>query len=98
MSSLCQREREEEFDLPCKLGKYGIKIFWCCDAETYPLAGEIYVGRQPCQKEPLDTADLVKRLVNSPAEDLLAKTSNDWGNVAEEQKRLAIPNNGSQGL
>ncbi|XP_003382128.1 conserved hypothetical protein [Trichinella spiralis] len=36
--------------MPCKPGKYGIKIFWCCDAETsYPLAGEIYAGKQPGQ-------------------------------------------------
>lgn len=34
--------------LPSKPGKYGIKIFWCCDAtNSYPLKGEIYIGRQP---------------------------------------------------
>ncbi|KRZ01763.1 PiggyBac transposable element-derived protein 4 [Trichinella zimbabwensis] len=50
--------------MPCKPGKYGIKIFWCCDAETsYPLAGEIYVGRQPGQSERMNVGELVKRLV-----------------------------------
>jgi len=34
--------------MPNKPAKYGIKIWWACDASTsYPLAGEIYLGRQP---------------------------------------------------
>ncbi|KRX26647.1 PiggyBac transposable element-derived protein 4 [Trichinella nelsoni] len=50
--------------MPCKPGKYGIKIFWCCDAETsYPLAGEIYAGKQPGQTGRMNVVDLVKRLV-----------------------------------
>ncbi|KRZ47793.1 PiggyBac transposable element-derived protein 4 [Trichinella nativa] len=50
--------------MPCKPGKYGIKIFWCCDAETsYPLAGDIYAGKQPGQTGRMNVVDLVKRLV-----------------------------------
>ncbi|KRZ72981.1 PiggyBac transposable element-derived protein 4 [Trichinella papuae] len=50
--------------LPKKPVKCGIKIFWCCDAETsYPLASEIYVGGQPGETVSTNTADLVKRLV-----------------------------------
>lgn len=31
-----------------KPGKYGVKIFWFCDAKTaYPLKGEVYIRRQP---------------------------------------------------
>lgn len=34
--------------IPSKPGKYGLKIFWCCDSNTaYPLNAEVYLGRQP---------------------------------------------------
>ena len=34
--------------IPSKPPKYGLKIWWCCDAQTsYPLKGDIYLGRQP---------------------------------------------------
>ena len=34
--------------IPSKPGKYGLKIFWNCDSKSsYPLKGEIYLGRQP---------------------------------------------------
>lgn len=34
--------------IPSKPGKYGIKVFWITDAHnSYPLKGEIYVGKQP---------------------------------------------------
>ncbi|KRZ66155.1 hypothetical protein T10_8227 [Trichinella papuae] len=47
-----------------KPDKFGIKLFWCFDAGTsYPLAGEIYVGRQPGQKVLTNVAHLVKRLI-----------------------------------
>lgn len=33
--------------MPAKPEKYGIKIFWVCDAKTsYPLQGHIYTGKQ----------------------------------------------------
>lgn len=36
--------------IPSKPAKYGMKIFWACDAETsYPLHGILYLGRQPGQ-------------------------------------------------
>lgn len=54
--------------MPNKPGKYGIKIFWCCDSKTaYPLKGEVYVGRQPgsASVTPKNaTKELVKRLVS----------------------------------
>ena len=51
--------------IPSKPGKYGLQIFWACDAETsYPLKGEIYVGRQPgAAANSNNVSDLVKRLV-----------------------------------
>jgi hypothetical protein len=34
--------------IPSKPGKYGLKLFWCCDSDTaYLLNAEIYLGRQP---------------------------------------------------
>ena len=34
--------------IPNKPAKYGVKIWWACDAQTsYPLKGDIYLGRQP---------------------------------------------------
>ena len=57
--------------IPSKPGKYGIKIFWCCDSSTsYPLNGEAYLGRQPsgAQANPATHGslgiELVKGLVN----------------------------------
>jgi hypothetical protein len=55
--------------IPSKPGKYGLKIFWCCDSETaYPLNGEVYFGRQPgASARARDTnriRNLVKQLVN----------------------------------
>lgn len=52
--------------IPIKPGKYGIKIYWCCDAEnSYPLTAEVYVGRQPGAAVGRNsTVDLVKRLVD----------------------------------
>ncbi|KRY57856.1 PiggyBac transposable element-derived protein 4 [Trichinella britovi] len=50
--------------MPCKPGKYGIKILWCCDAETsYPLDGEICAGKQPGKTGRMNVANLVKRSV-----------------------------------
>lgn len=50
--------------IPSKPGKYGLKIFWNCDARTsYPLKGEIYLGRQPGQPRDQNQGEqLVKRL------------------------------------
>jgi hypothetical protein len=55
--------------IPSKPGKYGLKIFWCCDSETaYPLNGEVYLGRQPeaanATRNTNRVCNLVKRLVN----------------------------------
>jgi hypothetical protein len=53
---------------PSKPGKYGLKIFWCCDSSTgYPLKSEVYLARQseeaaaPANNNRI--SDLVKRLV-----------------------------------
>ena len=54
--------------MPSKPGKYGLKIFWCCDSSTgYPLKGEVYLGRQSGEAATAASrnriSDLVKRLV-----------------------------------
>ena len=51
--------------LPSKPAKYGLKIWWCCDAQTsYPLKGDIYLGQQPGeQREIGQGARVVKKLV-----------------------------------
>ena len=51
--------------IPSKPGKYGIKVFWICDSTTsYPLKGEVYLGRQPgAAANANNVKDLVKRLV-----------------------------------
>ena len=55
--------------MPNKPGKYGIKIFWCCDSNTAcPLKGEVYVGRQPGAAtlgKKNGVKEIVKRLVTS---------------------------------
>ena len=34
--------------IPSKPAKYGIKVWWACDAQTcFPLQGQVYLGRQP---------------------------------------------------
>ena len=52
-------------DIPSKPAKYGLKRWWCCDAQTsYPLKGDIYLGRQPGeQREIGQGARVVKELV-----------------------------------
>ena len=47
-----------------KPGKYGLKILWNCDAiSSYPMKGEIYLGRQPgTARDRNQGAQLVKRL------------------------------------
>ena len=51
--------------IPSKTAKYGLKIWWCCDAQiSYPLKGDIYLGRQPGeQRESGQGARVVKELV-----------------------------------
>ena len=50
-----------------KPAKFGIKVFWCCDSKTsYPLKGEVYLGRQPgtaTRANKNGAKELVKRLV-----------------------------------
>ena len=50
--------------MPNKPAKYCVKIWWACDADTsYPLAGEIYLGRQPgAEREVNQGARVVKSL------------------------------------
>ena len=48
--------------IPSKPGKYGLKIFWCCDSMTaYPLNGEVYLGRQ---SETATTSNSMSRITN----------------------------------
>ncbi|KRZ18955.1 hypothetical protein T4B_11497 [Trichinella pseudospiralis] len=83
---LVSTHRQSKFRqyIRCKPGKYGIKIFCCCGAETsYPFAREIYVKRQPDLEAPRDEADLVKRLV---------KPGNSKGrNITTDNLFMSIP-------
>ena len=51
--------------IPSKPAKYGIKIWWCCDAQTsYPLNGQVYLRKQPDQpREVGQDARVVKDMV-----------------------------------
>lgn len=50
--------------IPSKPAKYGIKIWWACDSATsFPMSGEVYLGRQPGHdREKGLGAAVVKRL------------------------------------
>src|SRR6218665_1858759 len=50
--------------IPSKPAKYGIKVLWACDSETsYPLKGEVSLGRQPNQDRDVEKgAGVVLRL------------------------------------
>lgn len=50
--------------IPSKPGKYGLKIFWICDsAVSYPLRGEVYLGKQPEATRTQNVSrDVVKKL------------------------------------
>ena len=49
-----------------KPAKYGIQIWWNCDAlSSYPLRGQVYLGKQPGQEREVNQgARVVKDLVN----------------------------------
>ena len=51
--------------IPSKPAKYGMKIWWCFDADTsYPLKGDVYLGRQPGEERDIGQgARVVKELV-----------------------------------
>jgi Transposase IS4 len=57
--------------MPSKPEKYGIKIFWACDAEnSYPLRGQIYTGRPSSNERQVNVGertvlDLVSSYKNS---------------------------------
>jgi hypothetical protein len=53
--------------IPSKPAKYGIKIWWCCDADTcYPLSGQVYLGKQPGEpREVGQGARVVQDLISS---------------------------------
>jgi len=47
----CGRTKFTQY-IPSKPAKYGIKIWWICDAENYyPLAGQIYTGKSSTRRE-----------------------------------------------
>lgn len=50
--------------MPSKPAKYGIKIFWVCDARnSYPLRGMIYKGKEDVQRVGSVGEEIVKDLV-----------------------------------
>lgn len=52
--------------IPSKPAKYGVKIWWACDSTTsFPLSGEVYLGRQPgSAREENQGARVVMSLTN----------------------------------
>ena len=52
--------------IPSKPAKYGLKIWWCCDASTtYPLTAQVYLGKQPGeQREVGQGARVVQDLIS----------------------------------
>lgn len=53
--------------IPSKPAKYGLKIWWCCDANTsYPLTGQVYLGRQPGEQREIGQGARVVRDLISP--------------------------------
>ena len=53
--------------IPSKPAKYGIKIWWNCDAVTsYPLKGEVYLGRQPGEYRQVGLGTAVVRNTTGP--------------------------------
>ena len=53
--------------IPSKPVKYGIKIWWNCDAVTsYPLKGEVYLGRQPGEYRQVGLGTAVVRNTTGP--------------------------------
>ena len=53
--------------IPSKPAKYGIKIWWNCDAVTsYPLKGEVYLGRQPGENRQVGLGTTVVRNTIGP--------------------------------
>jgi len=53
--------------IPGKPVKYGIKIWWACDAQTcYPLNGDIYLGRQPEGRHAVNLGSSVVTTLTNP--------------------------------
>ncbi|XP_067638776.1 piggyBac transposable element-derived protein 4-like isoform X1 [Eurosta solidaginis] len=51
--------------IPSKPAKYGIKVWWVCDAKNaYPLHGQIYTGQKPAERETNQGERVVKDLVS----------------------------------
>ncbi|KAK1885696.1 PiggyBac transposable element-derived protein 4 [Dissostichus eleginoides] len=53
--------------MPSKPAKYGIKIFWVCDARTpYAIDGIVYTGRQPGEEVQKNLGEKTVRTPNLP--------------------------------
>ena len=53
--------------IPSKPAKYGMKIWWYCDADTsYPLKGDVYLGRQPGEERNIGQGARVVKEVVAP--------------------------------
>ena len=49
--------------MPSKPAKYGIKVWWVCDAEnSYPIHGQIYTGKPASGREKSQGERVVKDL------------------------------------
>lgn len=53
--------------IPSKPAKYGIKIWWACDAKTkYPLQGKLYTGRQEGEEREINQGENVMLQLSKP--------------------------------
>lgn len=51
--------------IPSKPAKYGIKVWWACDAKTkYPLQGKLYTGKEGEQRETNQGENVLMSLAN----------------------------------
>lgn len=79
--------------MPSKPARYGIKVFWACDASNaYPLRGQLYTGKpiggprqvNVCERTVLDLVSLYKGSgINVTTDNFfttmeLAKVLNSW--------------------
>jgi hypothetical protein len=70
--------------IPSKPAKYGIKVWWICDAEnSYPLAGQLYTGKSSAGRE----RDVGERVVK----DLVAPYKGSGRNITMDNYFTTLP-------
>ncbi|XP_051922662.1 piggyBac transposable element-derived protein 4-like [Hippocampus zosterae] len=71
--------------MPSKLAKYGLKIFWVCDARIpYAINGIVYTGRQPGE-------DVQKNLGENIVQQLCGRFRNTGRNITMDNFFTSVP-------